>query len=178
MCLRAMRYEEALVLTRSRGELLSYLTEPRPWANKIIDIAYNAKSFDLHFILNRAILFKWKPYLIMNGLKIMCMKMEHQVFSDSVSFLLFPPGRLPEAFCVTVAKSWYPHYFNTEDNIDYIGPLAGVSYCVVNEMDEGERNEFLEWYATQKPPFDNRRVLEQYCQDDVKVLRQACRVFR
>jgi len=37
------------------GELLSYLTEPRPWANKIIDIAHNAKAFDLHFILSRAI---------------------------------------------------------------------------------------------------------------------------
>jgi len=26
--------------------------------------------------------------------------------------------------------------------------------------------------------FDNRRVLEAYCQDDVTLLRQACRVFR
>ena len=26
--------------------------------------------------------------------------------------------------------------------------------------------------------FDNRRVLETYCQDDVTVLRKACRVFR
>ena len=26
--------------------------------------------------------------------------------------------------------------------------------------------------------FDNRRVLEQYCQDDVTVLRQACQLFR
>ena len=41
-------------------------------------------------------------------------------------------------------------------------------------MGEGERSEFLEGY---EPPFDNRRVLEQYCQDDVTVLRQACRVF-
>ena len=26
--------------------------------------------------------------------------------------------------------------------------------------------------------FDSRRGLEQYCQDDVTVLREACRVFR
>jgi len=32
-------------------ELLSYLTEPLPWANKIIAIAHKAKAFDLHFIL-------------------------------------------------------------------------------------------------------------------------------
>jgi len=26
--------------------------------------------------------------------------------------------------------------------------------------------------------FDNRRTLETYCQDDVKILKKACRVFR
>jgi len=52
------------------GELLSYLTEPHPWANKTVAIAHNAKAFDLLFF-NRAIMLKWKPELIMNGLKIM-----------------------------------------------------------------------------------------------------------
>jgi len=33
----------------------------------------------------------------MNGLKIMCMRMEHLVFFESVSFLPFPLRRLPEA---------------------------------------------------------------------------------
>ena len=37
----------------------------------------------------------------------------------------------------------------------------------------------MAWYNEQKVKvFDNRHVLEQYCQDDVTVLRQACRVFR
>jgi hypothetical protein len=26
--------------------------------------------------------------------------------------------------------------------------------------------------------FDNKRVLQSYCQDDVNVLRQACQIFR
>jgi len=55
------------------GELLIYLTEHRPWVNKIIVIAHNAKAFDLHFILNRAIILKYKTELIMKGEKIMCM---------------------------------------------------------------------------------------------------------
>jgi len=37
------------------GIMLTYLSKPRPWANKIVAIAHNAKAFDLHFILNRAI---------------------------------------------------------------------------------------------------------------------------
>jgi len=62
------------------GDLLNYLCEPRPWDNKIVAIAHNTKAFDLHFILNRVIMLKWKPELITNGLKIISMKMEHLVF--------------------------------------------------------------------------------------------------
>jgi hypothetical protein len=46
------------------GDLLSYLCESRPWVSKVVAIAHNAKAFDCHFILNRAILMKWKPELI------------------------------------------------------------------------------------------------------------------
>ena len=46
-------------------------------------------------------------------------------------------------------------------------------------MSEGDRREFMAWYSKEKfKVFDDRHVLEQYCQDDVTVLRQACRVFR
>jgi hypothetical protein len=45
-------------------------------------------------------------------------------------------------------------------------------------MSASERNEFLAWYDGQKAAiFDNRRVLESYCQDDVSKLREACRVL-
>ena len=80
------------------GELLLYLLQPRPRANKIVAIAHNAKAFDLHFIMNRAIMLKSKPELIMRGLKIMCMKMEHMVFLDSVSFLPCALRKPPKAF--------------------------------------------------------------------------------
>jgi hypothetical protein len=41
-------------------------------------------------------------------------------------------------------------------------------------MGESERREFLARYAEQKDEvFDNRQVLEQYCQDYVTVLREA-----
>jgi len=64
---------------------------------------------------------------------------------DSVSFLPTPLRKLSEAFILATTKSWYPHYSNTEENLDYLGPLPDVSYDGVNEMGEGERSEFLEW---------------------------------
>jgi rRNA maturation protein Rpf1 len=46
-------------------------------------------------------------------------------------------------------------------------------------MNGGERKEFLARYERDKSePFDHRRVLESYCQDDVTVVRQAGRVLR
>jgi len=124
-------------------------------------------------------MLKWKPELIMNGLKIMCMKMEHLVLVENVSFLPCPLRKLPEAFGLNASKSWYPHYFNTEENLDYVGPIPNVSYYGVNEMSEVERREFLVWYEGQKEAvFDNRRVLEAYSQNDVTDLRKTCRLFR
>jgi len=85
----------------------------------------------------------------MNGLKIMCMKMEHRMFLDSVSFLSCTLGKLHEAFGLTACKSSYRHYFNTEENLDYVGPILDVSYYGLNEMREKERREFLAWYESQ-----------------------------
>ena len=50
----------------------------------MVAIAHKAKAFDLHFNLNRAIVLKWKTDHIMNALKIMCVKMKHLRFLDSV----------------------------------------------------------------------------------------------
>jgi len=115
----------------------------------------------------------------MSGLKIMCMKMEHLVFLESVSFLTCALPKLPEAFGLSATKSWYPHYFNTEENLNYVGPIPDISYYGVDEIREDKRKEFLVWYESQRSEtFDNRHVLESYCQDEVTVLRQACRVVR
>jgi hypothetical protein len=155
------------------GSLLAYRCQSRSWVKKVVATAHNAKAFGLHVILNRAAQLHWQPELIMNGLKIMCMKMEHLVFLDSVSFLPFPKRKLPQAFGLTARKSWYPHLFNTEENLDYMGPIPTVSYYGANEIGESERAEFLAWYEGQRDSvFDNRLMLETYCQDDVTVLRQ------
>ena len=96
-----------------------------------------------------------------------------------MSFLPFPLRKLPEAFGLTSSKLWYPHFSNTEENLVYIGPIPDVLYYGVSKIGEGERNEFLAWYESQKESiYDNRRVLESYCQDDLTALRQACTVFR
>ena len=161
------------------GDLLTYLCEPKPCFRQIIAIAHNAKAFNLHFILRRFVLLKWRPEFVMCGQKIILMKMEQLKFISSVRFLPFLLRKLSSAFDLTAWKGWYPHYFNTPENLDYVGSIPDTSYYGFDEISAGERAESLDWYDTQRSMlFDNRRVLETYCQDDVAVLRQACRVFR
>jgi len=105
------------------GDMLMYLCEPLPWVKKVVTIAHNAKAFDLHFILNRAVLLKWQLEFIINGLKIMCMKMQHLVFLHSASFLQFPLRKLPGAFGLTASNSWYFYLFNRKENMDYLAPF-------------------------------------------------------
>jgi hypothetical protein len=46
-------------------------------------------------------------------------------------------------------------------------------------MSEAQIKDFLGWYEGQKGKrFDNKRVIEAYSQDNVRVLRQTCQNFR
>jgi len=69
--------------------------------------------------------------------KIMSLRMEHLVFSDSVSFLLCAMRKQPETFGLEASKLWYPYYFNTEENLDYVGPNPYISYYDVDDMTGG-----------------------------------------
>jgi hypothetical protein len=123
--------------------MLSYLCESLPWCKQIIAIAQNAKAFDLHFILNGAILLKWRPHFIMSGQKFICMTMEDLKFIDIICFLSFALRKLSGTFVLTASKSWYPHHFNSMENLDYVGHIPHREYYGVKRKSSGERTEFL-----------------------------------
>jgi hypothetical protein len=102
---------------------MNYLIRDRPFCDKIIAIAHNARPYDLMVILDYAVKSGWLPDLILNGAKILCMKMEHVIFLDSLNFLPMSLRSLPKAFGLpSVSKGYYPHFFNTHENLDYVGP--------------------------------------------------------
>jgi len=163
------------------GDLISYTLKSRPWADRIVAVAHNAKAFDLYFVLNRLGRMKLlAERLIMNGQKIMCLTVENVTWLDNLNYLAMKLRKLPEAFGLTAQKSWYPHLFNTAENMKYVGPAPDVSYYDIDHMHKSEMIEFLLWYETvaKTEVFDNRRILEGYCQADATVLREACRTFR
>jgi hypothetical protein len=126
------------------GDLISYTFKSRPWADRVVAIAHNAKAFDLLLVLNRLVLMKLLPELLfMNGQKIMCLKVENVTWLDSLNYLTKPLRKLPEEFGLTAQKSSYPHLFNTTENMNCVGPTPDVSYYDVEQMHESERKELL-----------------------------------
>jgi hypothetical protein len=59
-----------------------------------------------------------------------------------------PLRKLPEAFGLTSSKSWFPHYFNTKANLDYVGPIPEIKYFGVDEMSEREKISYLGMIST------------------------------
>ena len=107
------------------------------------------------------------------------MKIEHMLFIDSILYLPMPLRKLPEAFGLSVTKSWYPHYFNKNTNLNYVEPFTDISYFGVDEMRLSDRTEFIIWYNDQKNKvFPDKLVLEKYFQDNATLLRQPCQIFR
>lgn len=77
-------------------------------------------------------------------------------------------------FNIPEQKGWYPHLFNTLDNIDYEGPLPAIEYFCPDSKSPSERKKLLEWHQSQKDSnfvFNNRAELIKYCKTDVEILR-------
>ena len=94
-------------------------------------IAHNAKSFDAQFILKYCVQNGIKPFCIYNGTKIMYMqiKEEHYQmrFIDSINFIQSRLADFPKTFGLTEKKKGYfPHFFNTPKNQDYVGTIPDV----------------------------------------------------
>jgi hypothetical protein len=86
---------------------------------------------------------------------------------------------MPKSFKLTCKKGYYPHFFNTANNLNYEGPYPEPEFYGADSMSVDERAQFLEWYEEQKGKlFRNKDELLAYCMDNVNVLRQTCCAFR
>ena len=101
-------------------------------------------------------------------------------FIDSISFTPMPLRDFPKTFGLTeIAKGYFPHKFNTDENQDYSGPYPEKSYYGYDEMKKDEREKFDEWYEiTKGKTFEFKQEMYKYCHSDVDILRRGCMKLR
>ncbi|KAL5005275.1 hypothetical protein ScPMuIL_018731, partial [Solemya velum] len=131
-------------------------------------VAHNMRSYDGFFLLNYLINQSIRPNkIIFSGSKIMYMEVGrdlHIRVLDSLNFLPMKLSQLPISFGLAeVKKGWFPHFFNTRENQEYIGPYPSSHYYGVDYMGAKEREAFLDWHGgLQGQIFDFRREILEY----------------
>ena len=147
-------------------------------------IAHNSKSFDAQFILKYCVENGIQPFCIYNGTKIMYMQIEDYKirFIDSINFIQSRLADFPKTFGLTeMKKGYFPHFFNTPENQNYVGPIPDVKYYGAEQMMAGDRKKFLKWHqnkTNENYVFKFKKELEDYCRSDVDILRRSMLKFR
>ena len=146
-------------------------------------IAHNSQGYDAQFILRHVItVMTMKPELIMNGSKIVLMKVYGVRLIDSLSFLSMPLAAFPKTFGLTeMAKGYFPFWANTKTFQNYVGPYLPLKYYKPDSMKPEARQAFMTWYKQKvqdQETFDFQKEMERYCISDVELLRRGCGAFR
>ncbi|WP_370606092.1 DNA polymerase, partial [Solemya velum gill symbiont] len=102
-------------------------------------VAHNMRSYDGVFLLNYLINQSIRPNkIIFSGSKIMYMEVGrdlHIRVLDSLNFLPMKLSQLPISFGLAeLKKGWFPHFFNTRKNQEYVGDYPQPNYYGVDYM--------------------------------------------
>ena len=154
-----------------------------------IVIAHNFQGYDsypiIKFLNENAI--ECDP--IYNGTKCVTLKTKtkekHQFkikFIDSLNFIPMALAKFPKTFGQDeLCKGYFPHFFNKDENQDYVGPIPCQDDYGVNFMKPEAREAFMTWHQEQVENnyvFNFRHEILKYCRSDVDILSKCCTLYR
>ncbi|XP_074115790.1 uncharacterized protein LOC141538307 [Cotesia typhae] len=132
------------------------ISKPKTCKN-VVCIAHNAKGFDAQFILTELFNRQLSDIdTIMTGTSVTLIELNSKKikFIDSLNFISASLSALPKSFGFEdkMRKGYFPHFFNSRANQDYIGVMPDKQFYGFNSMSEkstspkkSEKQEFLEW---------------------------------
>ena len=143
---------------------------------------HNLRGFDGMFIIKQLYDMNLKvSKVLMTGQKILYFESGQIKFKDSLSFLNMPLEKFTNTFDLQeLKKGFFPHAFNREENQDYVGPIPDLKYYETNCMNSKKKKVVDKWHAEQVlkgETWDFKKELLEYCQSDVKLLKEGCLKF-
>ncbi|KAK3910706.1 putative DNA polymerase [Frankliniella fusca] len=183
-CVNVAQNDHFCAACKTRQHVFHNLDDPNsfPAKTEILLVAHNAKAFDAVFALQEVIERKLKNELILQGAKILCMKVGNWKFIDSLMFLPMPLSAMPRSFGLHELKKGYmPFLANKPEFYTYEGPMLDKEFYCFSDMKSKAATDFSKWYEEMVASgyvFNFRRELIEYCISDVTILRQACTAFR
>lgn len=192
LCAETSESDDSVVFERESciGEFLDWLREDLVEEDEegrerpIIVVVHNFQGYDSYFILDELYKQYIVPSQIVNGAKILALGLpdNNVKFVDSLSFLPMPLSAFPKSFgIIEQKKGFFPHFFNTVDNQDYVGHIPAKDYYDPEGMSKSRKAEFDRWYQQKLDEdyvFNLKEELLAYCKSDVKLLKQGCQSFQ
>ena len=156
-----------------------------------IVIAHNFQGYDsypiLKFLNENAI----PCTVIYNGTKCMMLETKtrksHQFgirikFIDSLNFIPMALGKFPKTFAQPeLCKGYFPHFFNKDENQEYVGPIPCQHEYGADFMKPEVREKFMTWHqehVENNYVFDFRHEILKYCRSDVNIMAECCKLYR
>ena len=164
-----------------------------PEHDQSIVIAHNFQGYDSYFILHHLDQEAIPYEVIYNGAKCMTLTTKRKgkkrkqfaveiKFIDSLNFIPMALARFPKTFGLDeLCKGYFPHYFNKDENQEYVGPIPCQEDYGANSMKPEAREKFLTWYQEQVENnyvFDFQKEILKYCRSDVDILAECCKLYR
>lgn len=123
--------------------------------------------FDGQFIMAWLLEQGIAPEVIPNGSMLMSIyvKTLNIRIIDSINFIPMSLCNLPACFGLTeLKKGYFPHFFNTRENQNYVGPMPDPSFYGPDTMSSTARDEFTHWYEAHKEMvFNFQEEMLAYC---------------
>jgi G:T-mismatch repair DNA endonuclease (very short patch repair protein) len=148
-----------------------------------IFVAHNMRGYDGHFIMQYCLRYNHQPFPIYSGNKIMSISLRklNITVMDSLNFFGCKLSALPKMFGLKeLCKGFFPHFFNTPENQNYVGSIPDPSFYGCDSMMSDDRKKFLEWHnklVSENYVFDFAKEFYAYCLSDVDILRRGCMEF-
>ena len=170
-------------------DFLNWLVTPK--YHECIVIAHNFQGYDSYPILKCFHANTIACKAIYNGAK--CVTLETKTekshhskikikFIDSLNFIPMALAKFPKTFAQPeLCKGYFPHFFNKDENQDYVGPIPCQDDYGVNHMKPEAREKFMTWHQEQVDNnyvFDFRHEILKYCRSDVDILAECCKLYR
>ena len=149
---------------------------------QVIAVAHNFQGYDSYFVLDELYKQCICPQQIVNGAKILSMEIDHIKFIDSMCFLQMALSDFTAAFGLEeLKKGFFPHFFNTLEHQEYVGPVPAQDYYDPAGMKPKRKEAFEAWHQARREEeyeFNFHEELIAYCQSDVHLLKQGCMQFQ
>ena len=96
-------------------------------------------------------------------------------FKDSLSFLNMPLDEFTKTFNFQeLKKGWFPHKFNTPENLEYEGTIPDLDYYEPQHMKSSKKEALKKWHAEQVLKGDvwnTWNEMPDYCKSDLKLMK-------